>query len=41
MTVNVGGITVNAAAGMDERRVAQMVRNEIDNLTRFARFGRV
>jgi len=40
-TVNVGGITVNATAGMDERRVAQMVRSEIDNLTRFARFGRV
>jgi len=40
-TVNVGGITVNAAPGMDERRVAQMVRSEIDNLTRFARFGRV
>ena len=39
--VNVGGITVNATAGMDERRVAQMVRSEIDNLTRFARFGRV
>jgi len=40
-TVNVGGITVNAAPGMDERRVAVMVRNEIDNLTRYARFGRV
>jgi TP901 family phage tail tape measure protein len=40
-TVNVGGITVNAAPGMDERRVALMVRSEIDNLTRLARFGRV
>jgi len=40
-TVNVGGITVNAAPGMDERRVATLVRSEIDNLTRFARFGRV
>jgi hypothetical protein len=40
-TVNVGGITVNAAPGMDERRIALMVRSEIDNLTRFARFGRV
>jgi len=40
-TVNVGGITVNAAPGMDERRVALMVRSEIDNLTRFARFGRI
>ena len=40
-TVNVGGITVNAAPGMDERRLATLVRNEIDNLTRFARFGRV
>jgi TP901 family phage tail tape measure protein len=40
-TVNVGGITVNAAPGMDERRVALMVRSEIDNLTRLARFGRI
>jgi len=40
-TVNVGGITVNAAPGMDERRVAVMVRSEIDNLTRYARFGRM
>ena len=40
-TVNVGGITVNAAPGMDERRVATLVRSEIDNLTRLARFGRV
>jgi len=40
-TVNVGGITVNAAPGMDERRLALMVRNEIDNLARFARFGRI
>jgi len=40
-TVNVGGIVVNAAPGMDERRVALMVRNEIDNLTRLARFGRI
>jgi TP901 family phage tail tape measure protein len=40
-TVNVGGITVNAAQGMDERRVALMVRSEIDNLTRLARFGRI
>jgi len=40
-TVNVGGITVNAAAGMDERRVAQMVRDEINSLTRLARLGRV
>ena len=40
-TVNVGGITVNAAPGMDERRLATLVRSEIDNLTRLARFGRV
>jgi len=40
-TVNVGGITVNAAPGMDERRVATLVRSEIDNLTRLARFGRM
>jgi TP901 family phage tail tape measure protein len=40
-TVNVGGITVNAAAGMDERRVAQMVRDELNSLTRLARLGRV
>jgi hypothetical protein len=40
-TVNVGGITVNAAPGMDERRVATLVRSEIDNLTRLARFGRL
>jgi TP901 family phage tail tape measure protein len=40
-TVNVGGITVNAAAGMDERRVAQLVRDEINSLTRLARLGRV
>lgn len=40
-TVNVGGITVNAAAGMDERRVAQMVRDEINSLTRLARLGRI
>jgi len=40
-TVNVGGITINAAPGMDERRLALMVRSEIDNLTRLARFGRV
>jgi TP901 family phage tail tape measure protein len=39
--VNVGGITVNAAPGMDERRVALMVRSEIDSLTRLARFGRI
>jgi hypothetical protein len=26
---------------MDERRVATLVRSEIDNLTRLARFGRV
>jgi len=40
-TVNVGGITVNAAPGMDERRLALLVRSEIDNLTRLARFGRM
>jgi len=40
-TINVGGITVNAAMGMDERRVAQMVRDEINSLTRLARLGRV
>jgi phage-related protein len=40
-TVNVGGITVNAAPGMDERRLATLVRSEIDNLTRLARFGRI
>lgn len=40
-TVNVGGITVNAAAGMDERKVAQMVRDELNSLTRLARLGRV
>jgi TP901 family phage tail tape measure protein len=40
-TINVGGITVNAAAGMDERKVAQMVRDEINSLTRLARLGRV
>jgi len=40
-TINVGGITVNAAAGMDERRVAQLVRDEINSLTRLARLGRV
>jgi TP901 family phage tail tape measure protein len=40
-TVNVGGITVNAAAGMDERRVAQLVRDEINSLTRLARLGRM
>jgi len=40
-TINVGGISVNAAAGMDERRVAQLVRDEINSLTRLARLGRV
>jgi len=40
-TINVGGISVNAAAGMDERRVAQLVRDEINGLTRLARLGRV
>jgi len=39
--VNVGGITVNATAGMDERRVAQLVRDEINSLVRLARFGRM
>jgi len=38
-TINLGGITVNAAPGMDERLLAQQVRREVNQIVREARLG--